>query len=679
MTKLVVIPNVDKKRLAFEGRIASGEHVDLSIYGFYDKVEDGRLRIRAVDFMGNTLAVFPGKMKDDDGNEVMEQWGDEGGDATCTFNLNTIPALKYFRRGGECLIVLDDPESKTLYGSGHLCVLPWPKEIGKDEPVDLDAYPDNIMDFVRRLDAAEGKVENCRQSVASALASVSNANMNANTAVSTAQNALTESSEAKTSADNALADSAAAKKAARDAEGLVSAAQNAAQDAKNSVAGLAEVARSGSYNDLSDKPQIPSINGLAKKTDVDHVENVLRGELNGETSRAMEVEEALKTAVGGKADVTALASERQRAEAAENDLRARIAALKSFDVRVVNALPVTGLPNTVYLVPSAKSADLNVKDEYLWLDGAWEQIGSTAVDLTDYARKSEVPRRPEDIGAANATHTHSRSQITDFPTAMNPTAHADKHAAGGDDAITPASIGALTKGDIASKAEAECDLIWVAYKKMLPTRVTEYVAVVVQSDGDPIVAKYIGKPTVLNIIPLDQGGAATETVGGTVCDLMLRELVGPSGIASYSLEVYDHDTGDQLGSASTTDTPSEVRNAKTVVQSIENRIGGFILDKDKRYEFSSVSPSGNVFQLKDFTVNTISLTEPGTYVLKFPPPVENRVRDFVVKVKVTTSAIPTVTFQESDGMPAPGFEAEDDEWATLELGINYFSFTESER
>ena len=43
---------------------------------------------------------------------------------------------------------------------------------------------------------------------------------------------------------------------------------------------------------------------------------------------------------------------------------------------------------------------------------------------------------------ALATHTHTKSQITDFPTSMTPTAHAASHASGGADVITPAAIGA---------------------------------------------------------------------------------------------------------------------------------------------------------------------------------------------------------------------------------------------
>ena len=49
-----------------------------------------------------------------------------------------------------------------------------------------------------------------------------------------------------------------------------------------------------------------------------------------------------------------------------------------------DTLPESGENNVIYLVPSAASAVNNAKDEYMWLDGKWELLGSPAVDLSGY-------------------------------------------------------------------------------------------------------------------------------------------------------------------------------------------------------------------------------------------------------------------------------------------------------
>lgn len=64
--------------------------------------------------------------------------------------------------------------------------------------------------------------------------------------------------------------------------------------------------------------------------------------------------------------------------------------VSGITVSVVNVLPEQGEENVIYLVPSKSSTEKNVRDEYMWIDGKWELIGSTAVDLTNYWSKDEL-------------------------------------------------------------------------------------------------------------------------------------------------------------------------------------------------------------------------------------------------------------------------------------------------
>lgn len=67
-----------------------------------------------------------------------------------------------------------------------------------------------------------------------------------------------------------------------------------------------------------------------------------------------------------------------------------INAITTINFEVVAELPVSGEANKIYLVPNAEQGEQNVKDEYIWVDGKWEIIGSTKVDLSNYYNKGEV-------------------------------------------------------------------------------------------------------------------------------------------------------------------------------------------------------------------------------------------------------------------------------------------------
>ena len=83
-----------------------------------------------------------------------------------------------------------------------------------------------------------------------------------------------------------------------------------------------------------------------------------------------------------------------------------ITAVKNSRFEVVSALPTTDIKtNVIYLVPAASSQTNNVKDEYIYLNNAWEKIGSTSVDLTNYVTDDDLSTALNDYVANSDLET----------------------------------------------------------------------------------------------------------------------------------------------------------------------------------------------------------------------------------------------------------------------------------
>lgn len=61
-----------------------------------------------------------------------------------------------------------------------------------------------------------------------------------------------------------------------------------------------------------------------------------------------------------------------------------------FKTAFVNELPASGDTHTIYFVPSTNPDTQNTKDEFMWTGSAWEQVGSTTVDLSNYYTKPDI-------------------------------------------------------------------------------------------------------------------------------------------------------------------------------------------------------------------------------------------------------------------------------------------------
>lgn len=69
---------------------------------------------------------------------------------------------------------------------------------------------------------------------------------------------------------------------------------------------------------------------------------------------------------------------------------------------VVTSLPSTGKEDIIYLLKNKNDTN-NFYTEYLWIGGKWEIIGDTKVDLTDYAKKTDLKTKLSEM-AGDSTH-----------------------------------------------------------------------------------------------------------------------------------------------------------------------------------------------------------------------------------------------------------------------------------
>ena len=119
---------------------------------------------------------------------------------------------------------------------------------------------------------------------------------------------------------------------------------------------------------------------------------------------------------------------------------------------------------------------------------------------------------------AAATHSHAKSQITDFPTTMAPTAHASSHATGQGDAIAPADIGAIaasTKGQANGVASLGADgLVPSAQLPSYVDDVVEWLTMAATAPATCVTGDKYYKTTDKKIYT----ATGTNTWGGTGAD-----------------------------------------------------------------------------------------------------------------------------------------------------------------
>lgn len=147
---------------------------------------------------------------------------------------------------------------------------------------------------------------------------------------------------------------------------------------------------SGSYDDLTGKPSIPT-----KLSDLTNDEGFIKNTVNNLENYY------LKQDVYTKEEVNTI-----------------IGNLHSVSISVVETLPDVGESNIIYFVPKTGSEN-DVYDEYVYINNSWEHIGSTQVDLTDYYNKNQINglfsdlenNINNDIGNLSDLNTQNKSNL----------------------------------------------------------------------------------------------------------------------------------------------------------------------------------------------------------------------------------------------------------------------------
>lgn len=220
---------------------------------------------------------------------------------------------------------------------------------------------------------------------------------------------------------------------------------------------------------------------------------------------------ALSTKVDGKADkATTLAgygiTDAYTSGQVDTKITEAVANAHHLKRAIVEALPAVGKADadTIYMVKKttgvAGNGEGNVYAEYMLVNGKFEQIGDSAVDLTDYATKDEVSTAKQ--GAIDAAATDATTKADAAKTA------AQKHA---DDAIAALDVkDSAIAGEYVS-AVSETDGKITVSRKKLPAAATLVEGTAngtVKFNGTDVAVHGLKSAAFVDSTAFDQAGAA---------------------------------------------------------------------------------------------------------------------------------------------------------------------------
>lgn len=114
---------------------------------------------------------------------------------------------------------------------------------------------------------------------------------------------------------------------------------------------------------------------------------------------AAQVSSTVNTAIANKADKSEIPTNNNQlvngagyqTESQVNELiSGAIGDMTGVSYEIVNTLPASGYVGTIYLISTSTTGEKNVYDEYIWVNGKWEFLGTTAADLSGYVKTTDL-------------------------------------------------------------------------------------------------------------------------------------------------------------------------------------------------------------------------------------------------------------------------------------------------
>ena len=184
-----------------------------------------------------------------------------------------------------------------------------------------------------------------------------------------------------------------------DASGHVSATTAVA---KADITGLGIPAQDTTYADAT-----TSTHGLMSAADKTKLDGVATG-AQANKIESVKVNGSALTPDSSKAVNVDLSAYAKSADVTK-EIASAVSGVTQIDYSVVEALPSTGKKGVIYLVANSGSGN-NIYDEYIYINSKFEKLGSREMDLSSYAKKTDIPTKVSSL--TNDSGYQTAAQVT---------------------------------------------------------------------------------------------------------------------------------------------------------------------------------------------------------------------------------------------------------------------------